>query len=419
MKKNNSEYLKKNYALNIFYFSALTLLIGFYYNEDGTGLALSGDFRDTLPYVVELKKNLFVDPTPWTLHFPLHYILFSIVDTFLNQIKLTRLFFCFLSILVPVLFYKCLKIKYGNYYKANYLILSSTIFFVPGFRYSAIWANDHITASISFLISIIFLLKWLKLSHDLKQRKIIYVFYSTFSLALTCYSRQYYVIFFLIFLYIFYKNLTLSNFLKVTFFCFIVSLPGFFILYKYPGLFKQLSFTINIYNNIFGNFSALLVYTLPIFFFNFIKIKNNIINIKKLFYIFCITFFMFILLENKLDYKNTLSLGAFFVISKNIFGNFFLFYITVILGVTFTLVIAEYKIDFLVIFLIIFTFAGSVVIQKYFEPMFYFLFFLLMKTNYRKIFLNESKSATFLFLSCVIYYFVVISDILYKIKITL
>ena len=128
---------------------------------------------------------------------------------------------------------------------------------------------------------------------------------------------------------------------------------------------------------------------------------------------------MFILLENKLDYKNTLSLGAFFVISKNIFGNFFLFYITVILGVTFTLVIAEYKIDFLVIFLIIFTFAGSVVIQKYFEPMFYFLFFLLMKTNYRKIFLNESKSATFLFLSCVIYYFVVISDILYKIKITL
>ena len=88
MKKNNSEYLKKNYALNIFYFSALTLLIGFYYNEDGTGLALSGDFRDTLPYVVELKKNLFVDPTPWTLHFPLHYILFSIVDTFLNQIKL-------------------------------------------------------------------------------------------------------------------------------------------------------------------------------------------------------------------------------------------------------------------------------------------------------------------------------------------
>ena len=45
-------------TLNIFYFSALTLLIGFYYNEDGTGLALSGDFRDTLPYVVELKKNL-------------------------------------------------------------------------------------------------------------------------------------------------------------------------------------------------------------------------------------------------------------------------------------------------------------------------------------------------------------------------
>ncbi|WP_099340210.1 hypothetical protein [Candidatus Fonsibacter ubiquis] len=419
MNSFNNEYLKINYGLIIFFFSALTLFIGFYYNEDGTGLALSGDFRDTLPYIIELKKDLLVDPTPWTLHFPLHYILFSIVDSFLNQTTLTRLFFCFLSISVPILFYKCLKIKFGNYYKSNYLILSSTIFFVPGFRYSAIWANDHITASISFLISIIFLLKWSKLPHALRQRRIIYVFYSTFFLALTCYSRQYYVIFFFIFFYIFYKNLTLYNFLKVLIFCFIISLPGFFILYKFPGLFKQLSFTVNIYNNIFGNFSALFVYTLPIFFFNFIKIKNNIVNSKKIFYTFFFSLFIFILLENKLDYENTLSLGAFFVISKNILGNFFLFYITVILGITFALLIVEYKIDFLVIFLIIFVFAGSVVIQKYFEPMFYFLFFLLMKTNYRKIFINESKSTILLFLSCVVYYFVAISDILYRIKITL
>ena len=54
-----SRYIKKEFGVITFIFSFATLLIGFFFNEDGTGTALSGDFRDTMPYVLELKKNIF------------------------------------------------------------------------------------------------------------------------------------------------------------------------------------------------------------------------------------------------------------------------------------------------------------------------------------------------------------------------
>lgn len=149
------KYIKKNYGEIIFIISFFSLVIGFFFNEDGTGMPLSGDFRDTLPYVNELKKNLFIDPSPWTVHFPLHYIFISWLDLILNNIYVTRLIFCLLSASVPLVFYLCLKTKFKNN-KNNLLILSSIVFLTPSFRYSAIWANDHVFASFFFYCHFIF-----------------------------------------------------------------------------------------------------------------------------------------------------------------------------------------------------------------------------------------------------------------------
>ena len=60
----------------IYIFSILVLLTSFYFDVDGSGTPLSGDFRDTWPYVVKLKESFFFDPSPWTLHFPLHYFFY-------------------------------------------------------------------------------------------------------------------------------------------------------------------------------------------------------------------------------------------------------------------------------------------------------------------------------------------------------
>lgn len=409
-------YFKKEIGLITFVFSFFTLLIGFFFNEDGSGLALSGDFRDTIPYVLELKKSIFIDPTPWTLHFPLHYILFAKADLIIKNIYFTRFVFCFLSILVPVLFYYCLKLRFKHTNKNILLILSSIIFFTPGFRYSAIWANDHIFGCIFFLLSIYFFYKWLNDSENIKKKNFFYIFLNIFCLAICCYSRQYYVVFFSIFLYIYFRDLNLNQFIIVLFFTFFLSFPGLFILYKFPGLFTQLSFTNNLYNNLFGNFSAMLVYVLPIFLLNFLKKNIDNINPKKIIFLFFLSFFLFFIFIQKLDYQHTLSLGAFFVISKYIFGNYFLFYFTVIFGFLLTMILIQNRIDFFVVFIIIFTFSGSVVIQKYFEPLFYFVFFLIMKSNFINTFLKNFNTAFLMLFFYIIYYLVAISDILYKFK---
>ena len=57
----------------IYVLGCFTLLISFYFNIDGTGILLSGDFIETWPYVLKLKNSFFFDPSQWTLHFPLHY----------------------------------------------------------------------------------------------------------------------------------------------------------------------------------------------------------------------------------------------------------------------------------------------------------------------------------------------------------
>jgi len=61
----------------IFFLGIVFLIFAYLNNIDGFGKALSGDFRDTWPYVVELTKNFWIDPSQWTLHFPLHYFLIS------------------------------------------------------------------------------------------------------------------------------------------------------------------------------------------------------------------------------------------------------------------------------------------------------------------------------------------------------
>ena len=140
--------------LGIFTFSLLfsSLLLGFYLNEDLLSRGTYNDFHNTWGLVLALKEDLLVDYTQWAAHTPLHYIIMSRLYILINDKYLLRLFFCFLSILVPLLFYLNLKIKFDFINRNTLLILASLIFIFPTFRSSAIWANYHVTALIFFLL---------------------------------------------------------------------------------------------------------------------------------------------------------------------------------------------------------------------------------------------------------------------------
>ena len=70
----------------IYLLLSLSLFIGFYFGEDSSG---SGghiaDFNNTWGYIEALKNSLFVLPSKWAAHTPLHYIILSKIYFFIES----------------------------------------------------------------------------------------------------------------------------------------------------------------------------------------------------------------------------------------------------------------------------------------------------------------------------------------------
>ena len=136
----------------LIFFSILSLFVGFYFNEDSSGSGgYIADFTYTWGYVEVLKSKIFALGTQWTVHTPLHYILLSKINLIIESQYAVRIVYCFISLIIPFLFYKCLSIKFPDLNFLTKIILSSIIFILPAFRSASIWANSHGTASIFFL----------------------------------------------------------------------------------------------------------------------------------------------------------------------------------------------------------------------------------------------------------------------------
>ena len=105
--------MKKISLLNIFLYFAccISLLISFYFNEDGSHTPLSGDFRDTWPYVLNLKENILSDPTGYTVHYPLHYFFLSRLNFIVSDVTALRFFVMVIAMSIPFIFFNVLKKK--------------------------------------------------------------------------------------------------------------------------------------------------------------------------------------------------------------------------------------------------------------------------------------------------------------------
>ena len=143
-------YLFDNFSLFTFISIIIlysSLLIGFYYNENSTGgafidyyahkqisISFSNDFLNTLLNFDETK----------TRHSPILLILLSFFEKFqVNDllIRFINLHFC---LILPVIFYRCLKIKFYNISEKYLILLSGLIFLSPTFRSLSIWPDSRI-----------------------------------------------------------------------------------------------------------------------------------------------------------------------------------------------------------------------------------------------------------------------------------
>ena len=392
---------------------SISLLIGFYFNEGSSG-GSQGDFFLTWGYNIALQENILINPTSWTVHFPLHHIILSRLIYLIEDQNSLRLFLCIISISVPLLFYYNLKIKFNNIDKNILLFLASLIFILPSFRYSAILANNHITASIFFLLSTLFFLKWEKkgINNELNINLILNVFF----LSLAVYTRQYYALFFLYFMFIYFQKLKFLTFLKLSLIVFILSLPGFFLISGQQEL-LVVTFTNKLFNSVLVNSSIISFYLIPIFILTMFQNNNLFFQNKKILIISTICSLLFTLLISiPFNYNPSLGGGFIFKVSVLLFNNNLLFYLSSILGfIFFSLLSLENKNNFVLIVLLVFGFSAYMIFQKYFEPTFLFLFFLIFNTKISEYFLSNFKNVIFLYVYMIAYLISATLNNVYKI----
>ena len=399
--------LVENYNLGRFFFLllSLTLLVGFYFNEDVAG-GSTVDFYRTWDYVLALKENFFigwVENAHWSLHFPLHYIILSKLNFIITDKYFLRLFFCIVSISVPFLFYLNLKVKF-NYINKNILwFLASLIFILPAFRYSAIWANDHITALIFFLLSTLFFLKWEKKANY--ETLDLNILLQSVFLALAVYTRQYYALIFLYIMIIYFQKLKFITFIKISTFVLMLALPGLWLGYKHPVLIYTI-YTTEYYNSLIINSSIISFYLMPIIFFLLISKKELFYDKKKYFFIgFIFSILLVYFLSNSFDYNYKVGGGFLLKLSILLFNNNFLFYLSSVLGFIFLIHLSlENKNNLIMLLLLLFGLSGTYIFQKYFEPMFIFIFFLLLNSKLPQEFLKNYKNLVYLYIYILCYF---------------
>ena len=405
--------MKKINLLNIslYFVCCITLLISFYFNEDGSNTPLSGDFRDTWPYILNLKENILSDPTGYTVHYPLHYILISKLNFIIKDPTGVRFFVMIIAMLIPYIFFVSLNKKFNDKSKNALFLICLSIFFIPAYRYSSIWANDRITTDIFILIGTYFFF-----SFETSKKEIKNLYFCLLFFALACYSRQFYTVYYALFLIYIFKICNFKNFFYLSVYSLLLSLPGFYLLLKFPYFYSGLAYSGNIFNTLLGNVSSLFVYTIPIVLINFFLVKKNFPELKKIsiyllisLIVFCISYF----------FHNTNTMGqnggSFFIFSRLIFNNYLAFYLIFILNFLIILIIFETYFDRVIVFSFVFIFCAIIVPQSVFEPLFFLYFFLYSQSKFKNIFLENSKASYLLFSYYIFYYFVSKTDVLYKI----
>ena len=404
---------KKTPGILFFILSYTSLIISFFFNEDGSGGGSKGDFEVTYGFIIALQNNLLADPVNWTLvHTPLHFLILSFVTRLIEDPYLLRFLFCIFSAVLPIIFYFIIDGLHNNKkYQENLIILTCCIFFIPSFRYTSIWANNLITSLVFFSISIFFYKKWesSKTNHLSKN-----VLYQIIFLILATYTRQYFAVFFIYFLSHYYKELKLKSFLKLFSLCVLSSIPVFLYVYEFPELLTGQKISIYAMNNfILGNTSMMSLTLYPIILINIIykniKYRNFLISSMASFLI--VTF-----LSLNLNIESWLGGGANFMLSRNIFDNNLYFYFTSFFTIATALyLVIENKENLILVLTLIFMFFSYQVYQRYYDPMFFLIFFTLIKSNLSNIFFINKKAVILLFLYFVFYYLVSLSNIIYKI----
>lgn len=390
--------MKINYYNKFLYsICSLSIFIELYLNIDSAG---SGgfiiDFRSTWPLV----ENPFKFSTNLDIKFPLHYYIAAVIYKLSNDKDIFRFIYCLMSLVIPYIFYLCLKIKFNKININNLFLFSLIIFLLPSFRSAAIWPNTQITGIFFFLISLFFFLKWDKK----KQFKVFNreLFFTVMYMSLTVYTRQLYAMIFFYLMLLFYLKLDKKIFFKLFLTVFLMALPGIFFIIFWPKILTA-TFEFKFYNSILVNTSIISFFLIP--FYVILLFYEKKFRLNKGIYKELISCIIFVYICSIFFNYNYLMGGGYFIkLSKILFENFSLFYLSSVAGLYFLYQLSkENKFNLILILIIILTISAYIIFMKYFEPMFIIILFLLLKSKLHIVFLRREKYIYFYLIYFLIY----------------
>ena len=151
---------KKNVKFIVFLIGYISLLIGFFLNENSSGGALI-DFRKhydvMLSFDSDLKNSLLNYHTFDTDHSPLFITTMLVLFKIVNDEHLLRFIYLHIGMVIPFLFYLCLRKNFSNISSNKLFCFSYILLLSPYIRSLSIWPGSEIIALIFLLLSIFFI----------------------------------------------------------------------------------------------------------------------------------------------------------------------------------------------------------------------------------------------------------------------
>ena len=396
----NNNFSKKDIVLFILLY--LSLLISFYFGENSTGGAIidyNGQKNVSQDFASSFKSTLLNYDNYGTRHSPILIIFLSFFEKLNFSDYSIRLIHLHICLLLPLFFYKSLKIKFNN--NKAIILLTSLVFLSPTFRSLSIWPDSRIFGLIFFVFSIYFLIKFERHQH-LRLAYLAILF-----LAISSYLSPNFSVFGIYFLFKFlnFYSLKSKNFLKIILLNIILALPAFYFVFilginfmNKPagiGITEKNIFFTNIFNQVMIIPTIVVFYLIPFIVTKVLNFEISL-NIKSL----LLTLIIFSISIINFDYNYNFSGGGiFFKISYFFFQNNYLFYLISFLSLYLLSELNKKKlINLFILALILLNNPQETIYHKYYDPFLMISFFLLFNFDIKLENLQKKRNIVFLYL---------------------
>ena len=353
-----------------------------YNNQKKLSQAFSNNFLDTINNYESFG----------TRHSPIIPMFLGVLEYLSIPDKFLRLFHFLISLSLPVMIFKCLRLKYDFLEFKIKILLISLIFLSPTFRSLSVWPDSRILGLVFFVTSIYYYL------HFEKNNLFKYAILNTIFLSISAYLSPNFAVFSVFFLAKFFKILGINKkILSLIFLNILLAYPAFHFIFieKHNFLFAAKAITIegsekhqfNYFNKILLISSILFFYLIP---FIYLKILKVTISKKD----FILAFFVVLISSFFFDYKSTFSGGGiFFNMSYFLFDTKVLFLLISFLSIYSIINIFKNSLfNFLIFLLLIASNIQLSIYHKYYDPLFIILIFSIFSTQINFDIMKKFKS---------------------------